>query len=64
MSKEELLHTTKSKRIAKNSILLFIRMFLIIVINLYAVRIIIKGLGDSDYGTFNAVAGMVLAGSL
>lgn len=64
MSKEELLHTTKSKRIAKNSILLFIRMFLIIVINLYAVRIIIKGLGDSDYGTFNAVAGMVLAGSI
>ncbi len=64
MSKEELLHTTKSKRIAKNSIVLFIRMFLIIVINLYAVRIIIKGLGDSDYGTFNAVAGVVLASSI
>jgi len=56
--------TVKSKRIAKNSMLLFIRMFVIMIINLYAVRIIIHGLGVSDYGTFNAVAGIVLSSSV
>lgn len=55
---------TKSRRIAQNSILLFIRMFVIMVINLYAVRIILKGLGESDYGTFNAVAGVVLSSTV
>ena len=33
----------------------------ITVINLYAVRLLLRVLGQEDYGTFNAVAGVVLA---
>lgn len=64
MNSKEEHSTTKSRRIAQNSVLLFVRMFMIMIINLYAVRIILKGLGDSDYGTFNAVAGVVLSSTV
>jgi len=53
-------HTSKSGRIASNSLLLFARMLAIMVINLYAVRVVLQALGQSDYGVFNAVAGVVL----
>ena len=53
----------KSRRIASNSLLLFVRMLAIMAINLYAVRLLLRALGQDDYGTFNAVAGVVLAGS-
>lgn len=51
----------KSKRIASNTLVLFARMFIITVINLYAVRLLIDGLGSKeDYGIYMAVAGVVL----
>ena len=50
----------ENKKIVSNTIILFIRMIAIMVINLYAVRVILKGLGEEDYGIFNAVAGVVL----
>lgn len=49
----------QSGRIAKNTVLLFLRMFVLMVINLYIVRLLLQGLGKDDYGTFNAVAGVV-----
>lgn len=49
----------KTGRIVSNTILLFLRMFILTLINLYAVRIVINGLGKSDYGTFVSVAGVV-----
>lgn len=51
----------QSNRIAKNTVVLFLRMFVLMIINLYIVRLILKGLGAEDYGTFNAVAGVVTA---
>jgi O-antigen/teichoic acid export membrane protein len=53
----------KTKRIASNTILLFLRMSVLTLINLYAVRIILKRLGEEDYGIFNTVAGVVMATS-
>lgn len=53
-------NTSTSKRIASNSLLLFARMFAITIINLYAVRLLLNSLGQEDYGTFNAVAGVVM----
>ena len=50
---------SKSKRIASNTILLFVRMLLITLINLYTVRWVLKGLGAEDYGIFNTVASIV-----
>lgn len=49
----------KSKRIASNTILLFVRMFVLMIVNLYAVRLMLSGLGETDYGIFNTVAGVV-----
>ncbi len=51
--------TGTSKRIAQNTILLYIRMMVIMAVNLYIVRIVINGLGQQDYGIYNVVAGLV-----
>lgn len=45
--------------IAKNTFLLLVRMLVLTVINLYAVRILLRALGDDDYGLYTAVAGVV-----
>ena len=58
-----------SKRIAKNTMFLYIRMFLIMGISLYTSRVVLKALGVEDYGLYNVVGGIVtmfsfLSGSL
>lgn len=58
-SNSNLNNISKSKRIASNTILLFVRMLLITLINLYTVRWVLKGLGAEDYGIFNTVASIV-----
>lgn len=47
------------RRIAKNALLLFVRMVVLMVINLIAVRFVRNGMGIEDYGIFNAIAGVV-----
>lgn len=48
-----------NKRIAKNTLFLYVRMFLTIIVNLYAVRVIWQVLGIEDYGIYNVVGGIV-----
>ena len=48
-----------NKTIAKNTLYLYFRMIVIIAINLFAVRIILKVLGIEDYGIYNVVGGIV-----
>lgn len=50
-----------SKRIAKNTVFLYSRMIITTVIALFTVRIILKVLGDEDYGIYNAVGGVILS---
>lgn len=50
---------SNNKRIAKNTLLLYIRMIFSVVIGLYTVRAIIRILGVEDYGIYNIVAGTV-----
>ncbi len=52
--------TPNEKRVAKNTMLLFMRMAFIMIINLLAVRYVRKGLGREDYGILMAVTGVVL----
>lgn len=52
-------NNTKSKRIASNAMVLFVRMFAIMIINLYAVRLVLNGLGDIDYGLYHTIIGVV-----
>ena len=49
----------KGKVIAKNTIFLYLRMIIVMVVNLFAVRIVLKALGTEDYGIYNVVAGVV-----
>ena len=48
-----------SKRIAKNTLLLYFRMLFMMVISLYTSRVILSVLGIEDYGIYNVVAGVV-----
>lgn len=48
-----------NKRIAKNTLLLYFRMFFIMAISLYTSRIILKTLGVEDFGIYNVVGGIV-----
>ena len=50
---------TKSKRIIKNTLMLYVRMILIMVISLFTSRIILQTLGIEDYGIYNVVGGVV-----
>lgn len=50
---------TGGSRIAGNTLVLFLRMLILTLVNLYAIRLIIQGMGMTDYGIFNAVAGVV-----
>lgn len=58
-----------NKRIAKNSLLLYIRMAFLMVVSLFTSRVILQTLGVDDFGIFNVVGGIVamftiLSGSL
>lgn len=48
-----------SQRIAKNTVLLYFRSILVMLVNLYTSRVIINVLGLEDYGIYNVVGGVV-----
>lgn len=50
---------TSNKRIAKNTILLYVRMFFVMCIQLYTSRVVLQSLGVEDYGIYNVVGGIV-----
>ncbi len=50
-----------NKKIAKNTIYLYFRMMFLMLINLYASRLILKLLGIEDFGIYNVVGGLVSA---
>lgn len=52
-------NATNNKRIAKNTLLLYMRMLLLMAISLYTSRINLDSLGEIDYGVYNVVGGVV-----
>jgi O-antigen/teichoic acid export membrane protein len=52
-------NSENNKRIARNTLLLYFRMLLTMVVSLYTVRVVLNTLGIVDYGIFNVVAGIV-----
>lgn len=50
---------TSNKTIAKNTIFLYIRMMVTMIISLYTSRVVLKILGIDDYGIYQAVGGIV-----
>lgn len=58
--KQMSINRENNKRIAKNTLLLYIRMLFIMVVSLYTSRIVLATLGISDYGIYNVVGGIVI----
>lgn len=48
-----------NKRIAKNTIILYVRMTITLLVSLYTTRVVLNVLGVLDYGIYNVVAGFV-----
>lgn len=48
-----------NKRIAKNTIIVYVELFTTIVINLAMSRLVLQALGASDYGLYNVVGGII-----
>lgn len=48
-----------SKRIAKNTLMLYIRQILILLVSLYTLRVVLDALGIEDYGIYSVVGGIV-----
>ena len=46
-------------QIAKNTLMLYVRMILVMTTTLFTTRIVLKNLGVEDYGIYNVVAGIV-----
>ncbi len=51
--------TSNNKRIAKNTLLLYVRMLFMMAIGLYTSRVILDKLGAVDFGIYNVVGGFV-----
>lgn len=50
---------TKNKRIAKNTLFLYLRTFVTMVVALYTSRVTLEALGIDNYGIYNVVGGLV-----
>lgn len=62
-------YNTANRRIAKNTLVVYSRLFIITVVGLLTARYVLQALGVSDYGLYNVVGGViaffaVLSGSL
>ena len=49
-----------SRRIARNTVLLYFRMLLLMCIGLFTSRVVLNSLGVEDYGIYGAVGGVVM----
>lgn len=50
---------SNNKRIAKNTIFLYFRTLIILVVSLYTSRLVLQALGETDLGIYNVVGGIV-----
>lgn len=48
-----------NKRIAKNTIYLYMRMILVMCVSFYTSRVVLKTLGVSDYGVYSVMGGII-----
>ena len=57
-------HSENTKRIAKNTLMLYVRMLFSMLVSLYTSRVVLNTLGVEDYGIYNVVGGFVAMFSL
>ena len=52
-------HSNKTSRIAKNTLMLYVRMLFLMLVGLYTSRVVLGALGEDDFGIYNVVGGVV-----
>ncbi len=52
-------NTLSKKTVIKNTLMLYIRMFVLMIIGFITTRVVLRSLGEIDYGLNNAIAGFV-----
>lgn len=52
-------NSSSNKRMAKNTVILYVKLIISILINFVSARILLDALGASDYGLYNVVGGIV-----
>lgn len=57
-------NTSNNKRIAKNTIFLFMRMAVLMLISLFTSRVVLNILGEENYGIYNVIGGFVMMFSI
>lgn len=50
---------SSNKRLAKNTLLLYLRTIAVMIISIFTSRVILQSLGIEDYGTYNVIGGFV-----
>lgn len=50
---------SRNNRIARNTVMLYVRMLLIMAVTLYTSRVVLQTLGAEDYGIYNVIGGVV-----
>ena len=58
------IHKEHNVRLAKNTLMLYVRMVFLMVIGLYTSRVVLQSLGEEDFGIYNVVGGLVSMFSL
>ena len=53
-------NSENTKRVAKNTFFLFLRMIIVMCVGLYTSRIVLKTLGIEDYGVYNVIGSVVI----
>ena len=49
----------RGTRIAKNTLMLYVRMLVLMLVGLYTSRVVLQALGENDMGIYNVVGGVV-----
>ncbi len=52
-------YNSSNKRLAKNTLIMYLRMFITVGISFYTSRVVLKNLGISDYGTYEVIGGFI-----
>ncbi len=53
------MNANKTRRIAKNTLMLYVRMLILMLVGLYTSRVVLDVLGENDFGVYNVVGGVV-----
>lgn len=49
----------RGRQIARNTLMLYVRMLVLMLVGLYTSRVVLEALGETDFGVYNVVGGVV-----